>query len=108
VNAAASFSIAIKQQLEMLASSPSPTVFAANTIAYAEAKTAYCQALRAAMPQLINIATGRASAASRAGQVCHGIRARWRKTEDGGGPKDDDFPKAIFGQSWCRKGEGRI
>jgi hypothetical protein len=34
-------------------------VFAANTIAYAEAKTAYCQALRAAMPELINIATGR-------------------------------------------------
>jgi hypothetical protein len=59
VNAAAKFSIAMKQQLEVLASSPSPTEFAGKTIAYAEAKTAYFAAMRSAIPELINIATGR-------------------------------------------------
>jgi hypothetical protein len=38
---------------------PSPARLAEKTVEYAKAKTAYCQALRAAMPELINIATGR-------------------------------------------------
>ena len=59
VSAAANFSAAIQQQLATIQSNPSPARLAEKTIEYAQAKTAYCQALRAAMPELINIATGR-------------------------------------------------
>jgi hypothetical protein len=47
VNAAASFSATIQQQLETLQSDPSPAELAEKTIDYAEAKTAYFNALRA-------------------------------------------------------------
>ena len=47
VNAAASFSATIQQQLETLQSGPSPADLAEKTIDYAEAKTAYFEALRA-------------------------------------------------------------
>ena len=50
VNAAASFSATIQQQLEMLQSNPSPTELAEKTIDYAVAKTAYFKALRAEVP----------------------------------------------------------
>ena len=46
VNAAASFSATIQQQLEMLQSDPSPADLAEKTIDYADAKTAYFKALR--------------------------------------------------------------
>jgi hypothetical protein len=59
VNAAASFSATIQQQLEMLQSSPAPADLAEKTIDYAEAKIAYFTALRAAAPELTNIATGK-------------------------------------------------
>jgi hypothetical protein len=59
VNAAASFSATIQQQLEMLRSNPSPAEFAEKTIDYAEAKAAYFNALRAEMPELRKIATGK-------------------------------------------------
>src|SRR5580693_9735246 len=59
VNAAASFSATIQQQLEMLQSNPSPVELAEKTIDYAEAKTAYFKALRAEVPELLKIATGR-------------------------------------------------
>jgi len=59
VNAAASFSATIQQQLEMLQSNPLPAEFAEKTIDYAVAKTAYFKALRAEMPELMNIATGK-------------------------------------------------
>ena len=59
VSAAVNFSAAIQQQLATIQSNPSPARLAEKTIEYAQAKTAYCQALRAAMPELINIATGR-------------------------------------------------
>jgi hypothetical protein len=48
-----------QQQLEVVQNNPSPARLAEKTVEYAKAKTAYCQALRAAMPELINIATGR-------------------------------------------------
>src|SRR5271165_3851091 len=51
VNAAASFSATIQQQLEMLQSNPSPTELAEKTIDYAVAKTAYFKALRAEVPE---------------------------------------------------------
>ncbi|MBV8141125.1 MAG: hypothetical protein JOZ60_03675 [Verrucomicrobia bacterium] len=59
VNAAASFSATIQQQLEMLQSNPSPEEIAEKTIDYAEAKEAYFDALRAELPELMKIATGK-------------------------------------------------
>jgi hypothetical protein len=59
VNAAASFSATIRQQLEMLQSNPSPAELAEKTIDYAEAKEAYFNALRVEMPELMKIATGK-------------------------------------------------
>jgi hypothetical protein len=61
VNAAASFSATIRQQLEMLQSNPFPAELAEKTIDYAEAKEAYFKALRAEMPELMKIATVRKS-----------------------------------------------
>jgi hypothetical protein len=58
VNAAASFSATIQQQLETLQGDPSPEEFADKTIDYSEAKTAYFNALRAEMPDAMNIAKG--------------------------------------------------
>jgi hypothetical protein len=59
VNAAASFSATIQQQLETLQSDPSAAELAEKTIDYAEAKTAYFNALRAEMPEMMKIATGK-------------------------------------------------
>ena len=59
VNAAASFSTTIQQQLEMLQSAPSPAKFAEKTIDYAEAKEAYFKALRDEMPEMMKIASGK-------------------------------------------------
>jgi hypothetical protein len=58
VNAAASFSATIQQQLQTLQSDPSPAEIADKTIDYSEAKTAYFNALRAEMPDAMNIAKG--------------------------------------------------
>jgi hypothetical protein len=58
-SAAQSFSIAIDQQWTIAQSDPSPATLAENTIAYAAAKISYYTALRAAMSELANIATGR-------------------------------------------------
>jgi hypothetical protein len=58
-HAAQSFSIAIDQQWTIAQSDPSPATLAENTIAYAAAKISFYTALRAAMPELANIATGR-------------------------------------------------
>ena len=43
----------------MLQSDPSPAEIAEKTIDYAEAKTAYFNALRAELPELMKIATGK-------------------------------------------------
>jgi hypothetical protein len=59
VNAAAGFSAAIQQQLEILQSDPSPAELARKTIDYAEAKSAYFEALRAEVPELMKIAMGK-------------------------------------------------
>src|ERR1700740_1049267 len=59
VNAAASFSATIQQQLEMLHSNPSPGRIAKRTIDYATAKEAYFEALRAEAPEIVNIVTGK-------------------------------------------------
>jgi hypothetical protein len=59
VNAAASFSATIQQQLETLHSDPSQAELAEKTIDYSEAKSAYFKAFRAEMPELMKIATGK-------------------------------------------------
>ncbi|HKM58750.1 MAG TPA: hypothetical protein VJX28_08380 [Chthoniobacterales bacterium] len=56
---ATSFSAEILQQLASAQGDPSPTDFAEAMINCAKAKTAYFNALRAAMPELENIATGK-------------------------------------------------
>ena len=60
LEAAQSFAAAIDQQITIAQSDPSPADLAENTVAYAHAKISYYNALRAAMPDLTNIATGRA------------------------------------------------
>jgi hypothetical protein len=59
VNAAQSFAAAIDQQITTDQSDPAPTEFAEKTVTYADAKISYYAELRAAMPELTNIATGR-------------------------------------------------
>jgi hypothetical protein len=59
VNASASFSAAILQQLAAIQNHPSPAELAEKTIDYAEAKEAYFKALRAEVPELMKIATGK-------------------------------------------------
>src|SRR6202011_4859295 len=58
LNAAASLSVSINQQLQMLRSNPSVAAFTEETINYAEAKAAYFEALRAALPILIHAPAG--------------------------------------------------
>jgi hypothetical protein len=54
VNAAQSFATAIDQQI-----TTDQSEFPEKTMAYADAKISYYKALRAALPELTNIATGR-------------------------------------------------
>jgi hypothetical protein len=56
VDAAQSFAAAIDQQITTDQSDPAPTEFAKKTVAYADAKISYYTELRAAMPELTNIA----------------------------------------------------
>ena len=57
VNAASSFTATIAQQLQMLAHNAPAREFAKKTIDYSEAKTAYFEALSAAMPEISKNAT---------------------------------------------------
>ena len=59
VNASRSFAAAIDEQITTDQSDPTPTEFAEKTVAYADAKISYYTELRAAMPELTNIVTGR-------------------------------------------------
>ena len=59
VSAAEGFAFAIQQQIAAVQSITTPTELAAKTISYAAAKTTYYQALRAAAPELTNIASGK-------------------------------------------------
>jgi hypothetical protein len=57
MNAAASYSIAINQQLQMLHSNPPVAAFAEKTLNYAQAKRSYFEALQTALPILANAST---------------------------------------------------
>jgi len=59
VNASAGFSAEILKQLTTVQGESSAVEFAEKTIEYAKAKMAYIMALRQALPELENIATGR-------------------------------------------------
>ena len=66
LNAAARFSVTITQQLQMLHGKPSIAAFAEKTIDYAEAKAAYFEALRAALPGLAHAQAGEEGQAAEA------------------------------------------
>ena len=100
VSASVAFSMAIQQQLATTRSDPSPIALAAKTIVYADAKTAYFNALRDAAPELMNVAAGREARPTEL--VRHdgrGVRGRRRKTRNGSGRSDDCFAKTICSQS---------
>ena len=59
VTTAQDFSVAILEQLAAVQSDISATQLGEKTVSYAKAKTAYYNALRAEMPELTDIATGR-------------------------------------------------
>jgi hypothetical protein len=59
VTAAQDFSVAIQEQLAAVQSDISATQLVEKTVTYAKAKTAYFNALRAEMPEMTDIATGR-------------------------------------------------
>jgi hypothetical protein len=59
VNAAQGFALAIQQQLVAVQSITTPAELAEKTISYAAEKTAYYEVLRAAAPELTEIATGK-------------------------------------------------
>jgi hypothetical protein len=59
VSAAEGYAIATQQQIAIVQSITTPTELAAKTISYAVAKTTYYEALRAAAPELMDIATGK-------------------------------------------------
>ena len=59
VIAAQGFALAIQQQIAAVQSITTPTELAEKTILYATAKQAYYEALRAAAPELTDIATGK-------------------------------------------------
>ena len=59
VTAAQDFSVAIQEQLAAVQSDISATQIVEKTVTYAKAKTAYYNALRAEMPEMTDIATGR-------------------------------------------------
>ena len=59
VTAAQDFSVAIQEQLTAVQSDISATQLVEKTVSYAKAKTAYFNALRAEIPEMTDIATGR-------------------------------------------------
>jgi hypothetical protein len=61
VTAAQDFSVAIQEQLSAVQSDISATQLVEKMVTYAKAKTAYYDALRAEMPEMTDIATGRQS-----------------------------------------------
>jgi hypothetical protein len=59
VTAAQDFSVAVQEQLAAVQGDISATELAEKTVSYAKAKTAYFNALRAEIPEMMDIATGR-------------------------------------------------
>jgi hypothetical protein len=59
VTAAQDFSVAIQEQLTAVQSDISATQLIEKMVSYAKAKTAYFDALRAEIPEMTDIATGR-------------------------------------------------
>ena len=74
LNAASGFSAAIEQQLTTVQGDPSASEFAKQTLAYSSAKIAYYNALRAAMPELMAIATSRQQRPPEADKLARAFR----------------------------------
>jgi hypothetical protein len=96
-------SAAIQQQLVTVQNDPLLAEFVEKTIAYAEAKTA----LREAMPELINIATGKESRPVQLEEVSDGVLDSRRKAGKGGGPTETDGYWSAFRAILILKGRGQ-
>jgi len=70
VTAAEGLAIAIQQQITIVPSRTTPAELAAKTISYAAAKTTYYEALRAAVPELTDVATGKEPRPPEAFELC--------------------------------------
>jgi hypothetical protein len=81
VNAAEGYAVAIQQQIAILQSITTPTELAAKTISYAAAKTTYYEALRAAAPELMDIATGKKPRPPEVDQFAQGFSAAGENQE---------------------------
>jgi hypothetical protein len=103
VNASANFSAVIEQQFETLQRDPSPADFAEKTIWYARAKTAYCKALREAMPELINIATGKEARPLEADRFCAAFSAVGEEQEAAADEVTTVFLRRFSGNTNVKK-----
>ena len=99
VNAAASFSATIQQQLETLQSDPSPAELVEKTIDYSEAKMAYFKALRAGVPELMKIARGKEERPPELDTFAVAFAVAGEEPGKGGGQRDAGFVKTVLGQS---------
>jgi hypothetical protein len=105
VSAAKSFSAAIQQQLATVQSNPASADFARNTIAYAQAKTAYFAALREEMPELIDIATGRQPRPSQLDKIAAVLSSADEKQKTVAEQKTIMFLKRFSGKPNVKKAE---
>jgi hypothetical protein len=108
VDASANFAAGIQQQLAAVQGESSPVEFAKKTIAYAKAKVSYMTALRDAMRELTNIATGMEVRPSELDRFAGAFSLAGEKQGKLGVRRDGGFAKTILGQSRHRKGEDRI
>jgi hypothetical protein len=97
VTAAQDFSVAIQEQLSAVQGNTSPAELVERTLSYAKAKTAYFNALRAEIPEMTDIATGRQPRPSDFGQIPGGVLGCRRKAGKGGGSRDADSITTVFG-----------
>jgi hypothetical protein len=95
IDAATVFSATIQQQLEEVKSDPSAANLAEKTIEYAKAKTAYYRALRTAMPELINIATGKEASPPELNKFAAAFAIAGEKQEMGSDQKTRVFLKRF-------------
>ena len=85
VTAAQDFSVAIQEQLAAVQGDISATELVEKTVSYAKAKTAYFNALRAEIPEMTDIATGRQPRPSDLDKFPTAFSVCRRKAGKGGG-----------------------
>ena len=99
VNASAGFSAAILQQLAAVQNDPTPTTLAEETISYAKAKTAYFTALREAVPELEDIATGHEAKSPKVVMFARTFSVLGERQEKAADDATADLTETVPGQS---------